>query len=283
MHTLKFLLLGFVACLLISCHMENVMDKTQFWNLVELTSNKASASKTSKSTELYEILINKKPDEIVDFYLDFRRHMNESNRADIWAAAKILNAGHCSDDCFEYFRCWLISNGQKVFESALNNPDNLAGLELQLSEGVPDAQDEAFCYVAADAYKKLTGNSIYKDPKLGTNIFKEGNPADFDWHQYSYEILEQRFPRLWNKYGKYSSSGSVDMGTNKTEMPKAQLEVSGLGLIEVGMTINHKAFGLGVIQDVLSGPQPAAVVKFSDGTRPIVLSAEHVALIGNSK
>jgi hypothetical protein len=34
--------------------------------------------------------------------------------------------GHCSDDSFENFRCWLVSMGRDVYENALANPDSLS-------------------------------------------------------------------------------------------------------------------------------------------------------------
>jgi len=37
----------------------------------------------------------------------------------------LINGG-CSDDGFFYFRAWLISRGQKVYDAALQNPDSLA-------------------------------------------------------------------------------------------------------------------------------------------------------------
>ena len=39
----------------------------------------------------------------------------------------MINGGS-SDDGFHYFRAWLISRGQAVYEAAVANPDSLAGL-----------------------------------------------------------------------------------------------------------------------------------------------------------
>jgi hypothetical protein len=35
-----------------------------------------------------------------------------------------LNGG-CSDDCFVYFRCWLLAQGRASWEAALGDPDSL--------------------------------------------------------------------------------------------------------------------------------------------------------------
>ena len=57
----------------------------------------------------------------------FDAHLQELNRAayrnDIWALAYLLYDG-CSDDSFAAFRCWLILQGQEVFEATLADPNN---------------------------------------------------------------------------------------------------------------------------------------------------------------
>lgn len=75
----------------------------------------------------------------------------------LWGAAYVINGG-CSDDCFEYFRGWLVLQGRETFERALANPDSLA-VHPQL-EGA--AELEEVLYVARTVYQAKTG----KEPQV---------------------------------------------------------------------------------------------------------------------
>jgi hypothetical protein len=48
----------------------------------------------------------------------------------ICGAAYIIDGG-CSDDGFEYFRCWLISRGKETFIKLKANPDSLITLVVE--------------------------------------------------------------------------------------------------------------------------------------------------------
>lgn len=60
---------------------------------------------------------------IVDLYKHFYYYKNLSYTHEVWAAVYIMNGG-CSDDCFSYFRNWLIFQGKQVFMKALKDPDS---------------------------------------------------------------------------------------------------------------------------------------------------------------
>jgi hypothetical protein len=51
--------------------------------------------------------------------------MSCSYLGSLWAAAYRIN-GDCSDDGFDYFRDWLITQGRDMFEAAVADPDALA-------------------------------------------------------------------------------------------------------------------------------------------------------------
>ena len=51
--------------------------------------------------------------------------MAESYHWDLWGAAYLLNFGS-SDDGFDYFRGWLLTQGRAIWEAALQDPDGLA-------------------------------------------------------------------------------------------------------------------------------------------------------------
>jgi hypothetical protein len=53
--------------------------------------------------------------------------MTASYRNPLWAAAYLVNDG-CSDDGFDYFRGWLVTQGRTAFEQAMADPQALADL-----------------------------------------------------------------------------------------------------------------------------------------------------------
>lgn len=73
--------------------------------------------------------------------------------------AAFVVMGGCSDDGFDYFRGWLISRGEEVFNQVIKNPEFLAEYlsEENLQEDVFAPQLEEMLSVASDAY-------IYQKP-----------------------------------------------------------------------------------------------------------------------
>jgi hypothetical protein len=62
---------------------------------------------------------------LVAFDEKFETLLEDSYRWDLWAAAYIINGG-CSDDCFDYFRNWLISLGQEAYDAVIDDPKVLS-------------------------------------------------------------------------------------------------------------------------------------------------------------
>ena len=78
-------------------------------------------------------------------------------RWDLWAAAYIINGG-ASDDGFQYFRAWLVSRGQSVFEQALKDP---AGLETFVpNDSAWLAELEEMLYLPVYALEQKTGEEV---------------------------------------------------------------------------------------------------------------------------
>ncbi len=114
--------------------------------------------------------------------------------APLWAAAYLINGG-CSDDGFDYFRGWLITQGRAVFEGAVADPDGLAGLaavRASASDGSwLDCEDAL--YIAETAYQAATGEDV-PDDVVG-DVNPDLDPAwDFDFDDRA--EMEQRLPRL---------------------------------------------------------------------------------------
>jgi hypothetical protein len=102
------------------------MDTEDAWQLVEQA--RAELPGTSDPDAIAErirgLLAQRSPAEIIAFAPSLRGLFAASYRADLRAAAYLINGG-ASDDGFEYFRGWLIAQGRKVYEQALADPDSL--------------------------------------------------------------------------------------------------------------------------------------------------------------
>ncbi len=93
---------------------------------------------------------------IVSFEVAFRRYLNAAYSWDLWGAAYVIHSG-CSDDGFEYFRLWLIAQGEQVFSKALADPETLADYPGKFPEPV---ECEALGYIAEDTYEEQTGHEM---------------------------------------------------------------------------------------------------------------------------
>jgi len=107
--------------------------------------------------------------------------MDRAYDHDLWGAAYLLNGG-CSDDGFDYFRGWLIGQGQEVYENALRDPQSLRNVTG------PCVSCENFLYIAMDAYEARTGQQL--PPRRRARVELKGRHWDDD-------ELPFLYPKLW--------------------------------------------------------------------------------------
>jgi hypothetical protein len=144
--------------------------------------------------EMVTLLSERDTSEIVGFAQPLSDLFAASYQADLWAAAYVINGG-ASDDGFEYFRGWLITQGQAVFDQALADPDSLADLPavtIACSRG-DILEEEAVLYVASDAYHDAT------DEELPADALTVRYPElDFDVDFEEESEMRRLLPRLTN-------------------------------------------------------------------------------------
>jgi hypothetical protein len=132
-------------------------------------------------------LVQLRPDDIRKIHHEFTRELTRSYSWELWGAAYIINGG-CSDDCFDYFRAWLIMQGSTVFQAAVRDPDSLADYP-HLAQ---PAEFEDALSVTRDAYLASTG----KEPDRSAPHPRLGPVWDFDDHM----EMKRRYPRLCRKF-----------------------------------------------------------------------------------
>lgn len=145
----------------------DLMKEDEFWQLIEESLKVAQAEHEEIGDEQQEVqheflkskLMELSWQDIVKFRNRFDDLHMLSYKDDLWCAGYILNGG-CSDDGFDYFRAWLISQGKETFYNALKNPDSLADLP-QVTNDVEYYEFEDIIYVAGDAFTEKYKDDIY--------------------------------------------------------------------------------------------------------------------------
>ena len=161
------------------------MDSDDFWKIVE-EAKSASSSSFERPEALRHALQNLSPDEIQGFQETYIAQVYAAYTWPLWGAAYVMNGG-CSDDGFDYFRDWLISEGKSVFDEALKDPESLAELE-----GADEFELEGFRYVADEVFEAKTGQPMKPEyPAF------PGEPAGVPWDE---DAVDKLYPKLASKY-----------------------------------------------------------------------------------
>jgi len=188
-----------------------MMDKNEFWELIQASFQEGKWATDKQMEILIEKLSNYSQDEILKFASIYHVYDREAYKSKLWVAAYVMNGG-CSDDCFDYFRGWLISRGEEPYLNALKNPDSIIDLDI-----APDCdyfENEDMLSVPLRAFNKNIGtddiNVFYEklqQYELGSletsNIVDTitfGEDIDTDWDGDNEENLKSLVPMLYDQY-----------------------------------------------------------------------------------
>jgi hypothetical protein len=163
------------------------MDDDRFWAFIGAARDAAGDDVEDRVAGLEQVLLNHPPDEVLAFQNKYDELLARAFRWDLWGAAFLMNGG-CSDDGFRYFRDWLISEGEAVYEAALAEPDSLADVAQD-----EEFELESFGYVAAEVYEQMTDT-----PMASGKLEEPAEPAGKPWNE---DDLAALFPRLGRRYG----------------------------------------------------------------------------------
>jgi hypothetical protein len=174
------------------------MGLNQFWSIIEM-SRKKGTSKKEQLSFLQTILSELTEKEIVGFRLQTDKLLFDSYSSELWCAAYIINGG-CSDDGFQYFRCWLISLGEKAYTESLSNPDNLI---KYASVNDYENEFEEFWYVSNKTYELITKKNLYDVIDTDFKYSENKYPAiKFNWEEDKPESMKKICPELFQKFWK---------------------------------------------------------------------------------
>jgi len=162
------------------------MEASDFWRIIGATRLAGGDYPDDRVKTLRDQLDGLSPQELQSFQNHYDSLILRAYRWDLWGAAYIINGG-CSDDGFRYFRDWLISEGEEVYEAALADPESLAKLpRIELAE------NELFGYVALELFEQAGEGELQRD------MSTEGaDPAGEAWEE---EAVYDLFSKLAAKY-----------------------------------------------------------------------------------
>ena len=148
------------------------MEDTRFWQLIESGGEEVLHDQERQREHIREELVKLKPDEINDFHRIFNEKLIAAYSWDLWLAAYWITGG-CFDEGFLYFRSWLISRGQLIYEDAIADPDSLANV---IDTERDDYEFESLWRLPAEVYLELSDEEIpaddidWPDAPRGTRI-----------------------------------------------------------------------------------------------------------------
>ena len=154
----------------------------------------AGSAPDDVAARMKALLTPREPADILAFAQPLWDLFTNSYRADLWAAAFLINGG-ASDDGFDYFRAWLIAQGRTTYEQALALPDSLADhpMVIQAATAGFDLWCESMISVVWHVYETVNGEALPHDAYTGT--YPTLDPDwDFDFNDDA--EMRRRLPRL---------------------------------------------------------------------------------------
>jgi hypothetical protein len=144
------------------------VDTEDVWSLIERARREVpdTSDADAVAARTVELLAQYTPAQIAAFDRSLEGLLAESYRADLWAAAYLIN-GDAFHDGFLFFRGWLIAQGREAFERTLADADSLAERTDVAAAG---CECEDMVNVAFDACRVLgvefPADNVVVDPEM---------------------------------------------------------------------------------------------------------------------
>lgn len=174
-----------------------MLDEVRYWEIID-KSLKSTKNQDDQEQFLISEIKKLTPKEIIGFRLRTDYLLYKTYNSEMWCAGYIMNGG-CSDDGFEYFRCWIISRGKDTYYKTIESPDYLIN---EVVKGAEFYDFESFWYVALDAFKHKTGKELYDYIDNDNFKTKEGAYPQFEftWQEGNPESMKKICPKLFEKF-----------------------------------------------------------------------------------
>ncbi|HEY4785987.1 MAG TPA: DUF4240 domain-containing protein [Bacteroidales bacterium] len=133
----------------------DIMPESMFWKIIHDTGQNSSRTYGVQCQLLTDTLRKLPEEEIIRFDRTLNALMSKSYNHRLWEAVYALNGG-CSDDCFEYFRSWLIGQGRNKFYWTIKYPRLL--FLIGVKEIIENYEGLAYC--TFEAYQSKLGKEL---------------------------------------------------------------------------------------------------------------------------
>ncbi len=165
---------------------KQLMNEEDFWNLINKSKNIPGDNYQRQISSLKTVLQSLNPIDIEKFDNTFTALLAASYDYQLWGAAYVINGG-CSDDCFEYFREYLIGQGKERFYQTINDPESCVNWIKQEEE----ENWEGLRYAAMEAYQQKTGKELPGNfqPKF-----------ELKGKAFDEETVHKQYPKLAKKF-----------------------------------------------------------------------------------
>ena len=161
------------------------LTEAVFWELIA-TAKEQATSLPERVVILRESLRRFSAANVKRFQTQLLLRLNELNTSDIWALAYIVRSG-CSDDAFDYFRQWIITEGKAAFELAKTSVEQFAET-VKISD---DPQCEELLSLAPE---------VYDEKKAAPLVMKAGTTEKTCVPKWRERDLPNLFPGLCKKF-----------------------------------------------------------------------------------
>ena len=163
-----------------------LMNETRFWGLIMEARTGTKNNYKAQISNLKRLLFTLEPYEIEQFDNRFMAMMDVAYDTRLWAAASVINGG-CSEDCFDFFRQYLIAQGKEKFYATLNDPESCS--TWIKSETQEDW--DGLLYVASQIYRMKTAKEIPASYQPEFEL--KGEPFDESSAMKQYPKLAKKF------------------------------------------------------------------------------------------
>lgn len=164
------------------------MNEDLFWEIIDSTLRDEDGR--LDLDELIARLTACRKAKIVKWYKVLQEELTRAHTSEIWEVGYAMNGG-LGDDGFEYFKCWLVTQGREFFERFLENPAETAltvspGVEMD-GEWLLEVAQDACAELGADFPETAGVKEEKKRAKLNLVIDEESIP--------------NRYRRIWDHFG----------------------------------------------------------------------------------
>jgi hypothetical protein len=185
-----------------SARAQNIkMDTSEFWKIIDSASHAAKGNLKTEEQTIVKLLENYTPGQIVEFEIVLRQILFEADHYNVLAAAQIID-GTLTSGLYLSFRCWLISQGKKIFDETIKNPEYLADIVSRNTE----TEFKDLLYLSNEAYQDKT-HKTKEDNSFPTDV-AEAKGLDYEveytpkGHEWQERDLPKMYPKLWAKIYK---------------------------------------------------------------------------------